>query len=367
MKMNSQMKFVDCKTLGKMIGLGVLCLQMLFISAPLAAQDRSQHISSEVTHVGTAEMRSVTKTSGFIPDRQPVVYWHDEDWKIDLTPQSLPNAFTVTITSSDGREKVVKLPWEFSQIVSISRTPNDEAIVTADLTGMIQAFCIIDLREGKITDNIALYDPIISPDRRFILFNNWYPPHVGGEEMYRIYDVLKTPRENTCGYRENDPRHEDLDGGYRGFQVYPQTPGQILCTSEDDEDDNSGFDFLWDTDSSKVVFADVKSGVMSLILVTMPHGDHDKDHDRDHDGDRDRDHDKDNDHPRTSIYSFVGAENVCGAVGPLGPTGCDYNNVKSIAWNGDAVNVALVQANPTGPAIVKNLTIPLSKFVPLAK
>jgi ABC-type Zn2+ transport system substrate-binding protein/surface adhesin len=99
----------------------------------------------------------------------------------------------------------------------------------------------------------------------------------------------------------------------------------------------------------------------------MPHGDHDKDHDRDHDGDRDRDHDKDNDHPRTSIYSFVGAENVCGAVGPLGPTGCDYNNVKSIAWNGDAVNVALVQANPTGPAIVKNLTIPLSKFVPLAK
>jgi hypothetical protein len=132
---------------------------------------------------------------------------------------------------------------------------------------------------------------------------------------------------------------------------------------EDDDDDNTDVsNFIWSVDSSKVVFADVKSGVISLVLVKMPHSDRDKDHDKDHDGDHDRDHDRDNDRPRTLTYSFVGAENVC-----AGAATCDSNNVRSIAWNGDTVNVALVQANPTGPSIVTNLTIPISKFVPLAK
>ena len=362
---------------GKMLGLGVFSLQMLLISTRLSAQDNTQTIKSEIRHIDTAEMRSVTKTSGFFPDSQPAVYWHDEDWKIDLTPQSKPNAFSVTITSSNGREKIVKLPWEYSQIDSISRTPNDLAIVTADIYAMIQAICLIDLRDGKIIDDIGLSDPIVSPDRRYILFDSSGPPHSVSENQYRIYDVLKTPRENTCGYRDNDSMHKDLDGGFRGFQVYPQTPGNILCNSEDDDDDNNGFDFLWTADSSKLVFADAKSGVLSLVLVKMHRDKCDKDHDRDYDNDcdkdrnldkdHDKDHDKDNDRPQTFIYPFVGAENVCGAVGPLGPTGCDYNKVKSIAWSGDAVNVALVQANPTGPAIIMNLTIPLSKFVPLSK
>jgi hypothetical protein len=353
-----------------MIGLSVFSLQILFIAAPMNAQDQSRPISSEITHIGTAEMRSITKNSGFSPDRQPVVYWHDENWKIELTPQSAPNAFSVSITSSDGREKVVKLPWNYSQIDSISRTPNGKAIITADIYAMIQGICLIDLKEGKIVDKIGLYNPIVSPDRRFILFNTSNPPHVGGEEMYRIYDVLKTPRENTCGYRENDPNHEYLDGGFRGYQVYPQTPEQIHCTSEDDNDDNTGFDFIWSSDSSKVLFADVKSGVISLILVKMPRNERDKEYDNDRIEDHDRDrpdnhgheHDHDHDRPRTLIYSFVGTEDVC-----AGASHCDNNNVRSVAWNGDAVKVALIQANPAGKAIEKALTIPLSKFVPLAK
>jgi hypothetical protein len=177
---------------------------------------------------------------------------------------------------------------------------------------------------------------------------------------------MKTPEENTCGYGDNNieyNKHRDLLGG---IQVYPH---QVTCLDlEDDDDDNTDVsDFIWATDSSKVVFADVKDGVISLILVKMPRSDSDKDHDKDKDGDHQGEHYRDNDRPRTLTYSFVGAENVCGAVGPQGPTGCDNNNVRSIAWSGDSVKVALVQANPTGPAIVKNLTIPLSKFVPIGK
>ncbi len=364
--MNSQARFFAHKMIGKMIGLGAFSLQMLLIAAPLTAQDRSQPINSEIRHTGTAEIRSVTKDSGFFPDRQPVVYWHDEDWKIDLLPLSTPDAaYELSITSSDGKMRIVKLPEDYSQINSISKTTNDKAIVIADINGKITAFGLVDLIAGKLIDNFAMSPPSVSPNQRFILYVNtdYYDYY-----NYRLYDTSKTPKENTCGYRLNDPEHKALDESYRGIQVYPRKGDQVSCSDEalkafEDENHNLVSNVIWTSDSSKVVFADVKSGVVSLILVIMPHDDHDKDHGRDKDGNHNGDHDR----PRTLIYSFVGTENVCGAVGPLGPTGCDNNNVKSIAWNGDSVNVTLVQANPTGPAIVKSLTIPIAKFVPLAK
>ncbi|MFZ1086962.1 MAG: hypothetical protein WAN35_18515 [Terracidiphilus sp.] len=363
--------------LGRLLGMCLASLCALICTSTLLAQDAPayQPLRSEIKHFGSAEARSITKDSGFFPGRQPVVYWHDEDWTIDLLPLLSPNAaFTLKITSGDKREKIVTLPDRLAQIDSISRTPNEKAIITAELGGMTQAICIIDLREGKVIDQIGLYSPIISPDHRFIVYNNWYPPHLGGENMYRLYDVLKTPRENTCGYDDNDPKHLRILDAFRGFQVYPQKPNQTDCTDVDNDDDNvDASEFLWTADSSKLIFADAKSGVLSLVLVKMHRDKCDKDHDRgydkncDKDRNLDKDHDKDNDRPQTFIYPFIGAENVCGAIGPHGPTGCDYNKVKSIAWNGDAVNVVLVQANPTGPAILKNLTIPISKFVPLSK
>ena len=164
--------------------------------------------------------------------------------------------------------------------------------------------------------------------------------------MYRLYDVLKTPFENTCNYIAigNDPEHKDLQGSGRGFQVYPQKAGQIHCNEPEDEDDDNVAvsDFLWSADSSKVVFADVKSGAISLILVTMP---------ADKEG-----------HPRTSIYTFTGANDVC-----AGAANCDYNNVKSVAWNGSSIKVSLIRANPGGKAIEKDLTVPVRSFVPIGR
>jgi hypothetical protein len=155
----------------------------------------------------------------------------------------------------------------------------------------------------------------------------------------------------------------------RGLQIFPQELGENRCANweeHDDDDDNQipskgdnlASNFVWSADSSKIVFAVTQlRGGVSLILVKMPEDNKGPDRDEDHMKDRDR-----KDLPRTFVYKFVGTEDVC-----AGDANCDSSNVRSVAWNGDSVNVALVQANPTGPAIVKNLTIPLSKFVPLAK
>jgi len=312
----------------------------------------------------------VTPTSNFYPAVQPDVYWHDAEWNIDLVHRISSNdPLSISVQHSSDSKKIVELPRIFAQVDSITRNPEDKAIILAEATGTAEAFLIIDLKERKLIDRIGMDSPSISPDRRLILYTNGYPAHGPGQAaQYHLYDTLKTPRENTCGYRLNDPQHKDLDESYRGIQVYPRKGNSVSCSDaelkafeDDDHDMVSGF--VWSADSSKAVFADIMNGsTISLILVKIPHGERDKDRDKDHDGDRDRDHDRDNDWPRTFIYSFTGAENVC-----AGAATCDSNNVRSIAWNGDAVKVTLIQANPTGPAIVKNLTIPLSKFVPLAK
>jgi len=265
------------------------------------------------------------------------------------------------ITPRRGDSKTVNFPNYFAQVNSITRNPEDKAIILAEATGTAEAFIIADLKEGKLIDQIGMEDPSISPDRRFILYNNGYPAHGPGQAaQYHLYDTLKTPKENTCGYRQNDPQHRDLDESYRGIQVYPRKGNSVSCSNAElkafeDEDHNMVSGFVWSANSSNAVFADIMNGsTISLILVKIPSGDKDKEHVADHD--------RDEDVPRTLIYSFVGAENVC-----AGAATCDSNNVRSITWNGDSVDVALVQANATGPAIVMNLTIPISKFVPLAK
>jgi hypothetical protein len=122
-----------------------------------------------------------------------------------------------------------------------------------------------------------------------------------------------------------------------GLQVYP---AQFLCAAEDYNDDNMGFDFRWAANSSKIVFADAKNQMIRLVLVKMP---------------RDKD-----DLPRTLTYKFTGPDNVC-----AGASSCDYSNVGSVAWDGNEVKVVLIKANPTGAAIKKNVTVPLSRFVPI--
>ena len=358
--MKSQIRYGTSRMFWKTIVLSFASLHSLLFAVTLFAQNcpANNGIRTICEQIGNAEVVSVAAPVGASPDSQLVVYWHDDEWKIDMLPQfTSDGAVRMKITSRRGDIKIVNFPNIFAQVNSITRNPEDKAIIFAEATGTVEAFLIADLKEGKLIDDIAIVAPSVSPDRRFILYVNtdYYDYY-----NYRLYDTSKSPRENTCGYRENDPEHKDMDEAYRGFPVYPRKANQTSCSDAAekafaDESHTQLSNFIWSADSSKAVFADVMNGnTISLILVTM----HDGDHDRGHNGD----HDRDNDVPRTLIYSFVGAENVC-----AGAATCDSNNVRSIAWNGDSVNVALIQANPSGPAIVLNLTIPLSKFVPLTK
>jgi len=85
--------------------------------------------------------------------------------------------------------------------------------------------------------------------------------------------LLRTPKQNTCGYDEIPTESMSSWGDYlrgnpgvsakaaRGAMFRRRSIGWHLASN-----------FTWASDSSKIVFADYKSNTMSLVLVTMPTG-----------------------------------------------------------------------------------------------
>ena len=350
--MSSRTMFAASRTIW--IGVVTLLCASLYAQQPAGSNSTSppkKQLDTEVKHIGTAEATTVVKT-GFYPDRQPKVYWHDQDWNIDLLiPASGEDPYSLSISSRGGVASIVKLPDLYSQINTISRAPGDKAIIEVDCGGTCSGFLIVDLRQGKVIDDIGCEFTNISPNHSFILYENWFPAHAESHvNQYHLNDVTKSPRENVSSNRDNDPQHKDLDGNMRGFQVYPQKPGQVICNDVEDDDnpdDNLATNFTWAADSSKIVFADVKSGVMSLILVTMPGGAKDL--------------------PRTSTYALIGQEDACeGVTDAAGERHCDYHTIKFLGLDGDNVKAAFL-LHENGKPVEKDMTIPLSKFVPIGK
>ena len=354
--MISRTLFFAIRTLGRLIGLSAISLQVFSFAFAVYAQEvpSDTEVRSEVKHVGTAEVRSVFTPNGKYPSSHPKVYWHDADWNIDMVPEHNPDGkLTMKIVPANGSTQYVTLERYFAQVDSISRAPDDKAIAMAEANGTSEAFIIVDLKTGAQIDQIGMYHPSISPNRRFILYINGYPAHgdVAAATKYRLYDTLKTPKENTCAYRQNDPGHKDLNETYRGFPVYPRKANQITCSDADDllfeeEDHDLASDFVWSPDSNTVIFADIKDGIVSLVSVSMPVGTRDL--------------------PKTSVYTLAGAEDVCaGATDAAGQENCDYHVIQSLGWDDDVVKA--VFRHQFGTKLDLEMTIPVSKFIPIGR
>ena len=315
---------------------------LVVVSQPLVHAQKS--FDTEITQIGEAQVQTMV-SNGFFPDRQPVVFWHDPEWSIDLLlPSDRDGVFSVGIQSRSGARSVVPLPKRVRQITSVVRAPEDRAIVSTEGSESF-GFVILDLKKARVVDDVDSDGIHISPNRRFILFDSWFAnwndsvPH-----EFRLYDVLKTPRENTCGYLISDSEHENLDDYLRGIQVFPPMP---TCS---DHEKNLGLDeganFAWAPDSSRIVFADARNGVMRLVLVTMPTGTHDL--------------------PKTSVYVLKGPQDVCaGATDAAEEKDCGYDVIQSLGWEGDSVKAAF-HRRFRAPRDLQ-LTVPVSAFVPIQR
>lgn len=339
-------KRVAITNTGRLLG-----LSFVLLSAALAAgaqctsadpQERATQAKAEVSRIGTAEASSAPTFEGYEDRcRQANVYWHDKDWHIDLLlPSEENDPYSLKIRSGSGSEKILKLDDVYSQIASISLAPNDEAIVVAfvygNWSGLFNVASIVGLKGGNVIDKVVASSFSISPNRRFLIYLN-------GDETfpvydYRLYDVLRTPRENTCGYRENDPEHKDFDEEYRGIPLYPKKAKQVSCSEADqkpfeDENHQRVSNFLWSGDSNKVLFIDARDEKnLDIILVTMPSGPKNL--------------------PRTSIYRLDAAQ-----IGWSNSMSTGEETIP-LSWDSESDDVVSIRSGDANPLI-----IPLSKFV----
>jgi hypothetical protein len=206
------------------------------------------------------------------------------------------------------------------------------------------AIGILDLDSVKLIDNLATLSPSSSPDRRFVIYVNGYGAHSPWQtdDQYRLYDLLRTPAQNTCGYRENDPEHKSLDESWRGQPVYSLKRDEIFRPNEDadlpaEKAHQMVGEFAWSPDSSKVIFADTQGSVMSLILAMMPLTPHDL--------------------PTTLVYKVPGQARPCA-------NNCPQWGVRSLAWQGDSIEATLLFTPPGGSRQTRVMTLSQADFSP---
>lgn len=74
---------------------------------------------------------------------------------------------------------------------------------------------IVDKAKASILDSFLSFDPVMSPDQRWIVYQKTFPLHgVEATEEYLIYDLTKSPAQNRPD--GDTTNHEDV-----GTTIYP--------------------------------------------------------------------------------------------------------------------------------------------------
>jgi hypothetical protein len=296
------------------------------------------------------ELPLTSETLGSL-DRQPEVYWHDKDLNLDIDTST--SDWSVVVTHSNGTVDHVPLPREIGLIDAVHRSAQNRAVILTEIGSGAREVVVIQTDPAKLLEKFWSSKPVsLSPDNRYVLFVRFYPMH-GGEgydDQYRLYDVLGTRSTNWPDRPAQDAPPNmptNYDETLAGVPVYPLKAGELGRMNTfvpEGQEHLKASDFIWTADSSKVVFADVQGNIISLVVVTMPKAANSK--------------------PQTTVYPLVGDENVC----PESNVGeCDSSNVLSLAWDGDSVKAALLFRPNNAKDNEKDVTVPLSKFVPAGK
>src|SRR5579863_7354927 len=60
-----------------------LLLVAALVVVPRPHASEQQLLDTHIEQIGDAQVQTLVET-GFFPDRQPVIFWHDPEWNIDL-------------------------------------------------------------------------------------------------------------------------------------------------------------------------------------------------------------------------------------------------------------------------------------------
>ena len=187
------------------------------------------------------------------------------DREITVQSRKVNDALVLSI-ASNGRQMDVELPPEVAVVQQIDRY-RDRLIVIGEIGASVSRVIIVRVDTGVASDSFEAFDPVVSPDRRFIAFVKFYPPHsaTGTEEHHMLYDMTKSGKANR-------PAAVGLDDLFDvGLNVYPGHGNK--------EDDNIGVPerlahnspslIFWSPNSTQLAFADQTIKSLQLVLVKI--------------------------------------------------------------------------------------------------
>jgi hypothetical protein len=125
---------------------------------------------------------------------------------------------------------------------------------------------MVDRAKAVQLDSFTAYNPVLSPDQRWIAYTKFYPAQVEGSSEYMIYDLAKTPEQNRpAGVEPTDTENVGRVIFPLGHQNFP---GSNTNLAEELRHFGTGRLF-WAPDSRAILFEDRTPTDAGIVLVTI--------------------------------------------------------------------------------------------------
>lgn len=119
------------------------------------------------------------------------------------TPQvAVPAGFTATINPTNGEAildyagRKIALDGINDEIWQVCPLPSGKVVIFGfNFVGF--EISIVDLKRGDVSDSFLAYDPVMSPNQRWIAYRDFFPPQsqVLFSEEYLLYDLEASASE----------------------------------------------------------------------------------------------------------------------------------------------------------------------------
>jgi hypothetical protein len=154
------------------------------------------------------------------------------------------------------------LPSLISELTQVCPLSHGRMVVFADYVGT--DLYIVDPSKTALVDSFLAYNPVISPDQRWIAYMKFYPRGVEGAAEYMIYDLTKTPTQN---------RPDGVGGSIDvGKVIFP--PGHENFPASNtvgpvDQEHLGGTRLYWAADSRAILFGERARSGPGIVFITL--------------------------------------------------------------------------------------------------
>jgi hypothetical protein len=130
------------------------------------------------------------------------------------------------------------------------------------------SFSVVDPAAPSVLDTVLAYDPVLSPDGRWIVFRKFYPrqTELPASDEYLLYDLSVSSARNRRSSRDRD---DDIDVGTSIYPVgWKNEFGDNVGAPEAQQHWHESA-FFWSPDSRSILFADRNQGKDVLVLISI--------------------------------------------------------------------------------------------------